>query len=118
MDDEYVMYLIINQSLDMGKGKIAAQVGHVVQMIIEDLLKRNNVSTDDVDIYNKWRRSGMAKIVLKTNQQQMDELILLPKSRHVRDHGRTQVPANSLTAVGFLPCSKQHNYQFKDYKLL
>jgi len=120
-EDDVVMYIIVNQSLDMGKGKVAAQVGHVVQMVIEDLLLKRNVTSEDIIAYNKWRRYGMAKIVLKANQEQMDKLILLPKSRHVRDHGRTQVPAGSLTAVAFIPLyvdKQKQNNQFKEYKLL
>lgn len=39
MSDDYVMYIIINDDLKMQKGKIASQVGHAVQQLIENILE-------------------------------------------------------------------------------
>ncbi len=36
---EFVMYIFVNNDLNMGKGKIAAQVGHIVEIMIEELVK-------------------------------------------------------------------------------
>ncbi len=37
--DEPVMYILVNNDLGMKKGKIASQVGHVVQNITEDIIR-------------------------------------------------------------------------------
>lgn len=110
------MYIFVNTSLGMGKGKIGAQVGHVVQMVIEDLLLKNNVTQQDLMAYPRWKSSGMAKIVLKASQEEMDRLILLPHARYVRDAGRTQIPSGSLTAISFPPTAD--GSPFSHYKLL
>ena len=49
-DDEVVMYIIVNSDLKMGKGKIAAQVGHIVMHIMEALVKVD-ISTN---IYERY----------------------------------------------------------------
>lgn len=35
MDEEMVMYILVNKELDMHKGKMAAQVGHAVGLYID-----------------------------------------------------------------------------------
>lgn len=107
------MYLIVNNDLKMGKGKIAAQVGHVVGDIIEYLT--NNPTKE----YEIWKKSGHAKIVLKATESQILELCDIEESFFVRDQGRTQIPKDSLTVVGFPPVYKSKIYdQIKKLKLL
>lgn len=71
----YAMYIFVNTDLKMEKGKIAGQVGHVVQKIIEkiliDLITIENPDDKTKEIisnYIKWKTNGMAKIVLKATQ--------------------------------------------------
>ena len=73
MSQDYTMYIIINNDLNMGKGKIASQVGHVVQHIIEDLLEsyyNSNKKKDKYSNYLKWK-NGCKKIVLKASQSDL-----------------------------------------------
>ncbi len=116
----HAMYIFVNMDLKMDKGKIAGQVGHVVQKIIEHILpvvikldaglvQMENLDEQtriNVNAYTQWARYGMAKIVLKATQAELEELISKHKAFYVRDAGLTQIAPNSLTAVGFCPAPK------------
>jgi peptidyl-tRNA hydrolase len=57
------MYIFVNTDLKMKPGKIASQVGHAVQLIIEDLMinmYENNKVPEKVSRYLNWK-----KIVLR-----------------------------------------------------
>jgi len=116
------MYLIVNNDLQMGKGKIAGQVGHA-SCAITRLLHGKNDSN-----YNKWLREGEAKIVLKATSSEILELLdkynyentkETNKCLAVHDAGHTQIPANSLTVIGFFPVLKSKApVEIKKMKLL
>ncbi len=115
-----VLYVVINNDLSMGKGKIAAQVGHVIEDIIEELVRAEMSTTKKksfLDDYKTWKVTGRTKIVLKGSQQELQELCKLDEARYVRDAGKTQIEAGSLTAVGFFP-SKTKKELLKNFKLL
>lgn len=112
---DYVMYLFINNDLKMGKGKIGSQIGHCVQILLEDILE--NTKKDKYQDYLKWKKSGCKKIVLKASQIQLLELNKNDNSRSVYDAGLTQISSGSLSTVGFFPTNKLEN-KFKDFKLL
>ena len=81
----------------MGKGKIAAQVGHATQ----DLILKNSPST-----LSSYISDNSAKIVLKVPT--FDTFIPLLKFCQekgypytvIKDAGRTQIPAGSATVLG------------------
>jgi PTH2 family peptidyl-tRNA hydrolase len=112
---DFVMYLFVNDDLKMGKGKIGAQIGHCVQLLIEDILE--NTKKEKYQDYLKWKSSGCKKIVLKATQLHLLELQKDDMSRSVHDAGHTQIEAGSLTVVGFFPSNKLEK-RFKDFKLL
>ena len=119
------MYIIVNDDLKMSKGKIASQVGHVVQIIIENIIgyyidnKKNKESELYYDNYVKWKDGGSTKIVLKSNQQNIEKLIKLKGIEYIRDAGKTQIEPNSLTVIGFYPQSRNKiNNIICNYKLL
>lgn len=117
---EITMYLFVNNDLGMRGGKLCSQVGHVVQLITEDIIRSAYETPkvpDSYFIYMKWKAAGHKKIVLKATEQQLRELMKEEDAYHVIDHGRTQIPENSLTVVGFKPSDKLAE-KFKDYKLL
>ena len=99
----YKLALIVNSSLKMKKGKIAAQVGHGA---VKSALR---ASSNNPSLIQAWMSSGQAKICLKANSE--EALLDLEKQAvkrglqtvKVRDAGRTQIPANSLTVVGIGP---------------
>ncbi len=119
METDYTMYIIINNDLNMNKGKIASQVGHVVQHMIENILESYYLSkkcTDKYNSYIKWK-SGSKKIVLKTTHNNLLNLIQNYDCEPIYDAGKTQVEENSLTCVGFYPSNKNYKL-FEKYKLL
>lgn len=119
---ELTMYIFVNSSLKMSKGKTAAQVGHLTQLITQEIVTksftyRGNHPPDEVIRFNKWSKEGAKKIVLKADAEQMQEIIKMSEARYIIDQGRTQIPANSLTVAGFFPSTENYDYCQK-FKLL
>jgi peptidyl-tRNA hydrolase len=119
-EEEYTMYIIVNESLNMSKGKIASQVGHVTECIAERLIKGMHETSKPqkkfID-YIKYSKSGRKKIVLKAPQ---DDIIALSKeddAEYIIDAGRTEIEPGSMTVVAFFP-SNTNKERFKKYKLL
>lgn len=115
------MYVLVNDDLKMGKGKIAGQVGHVVGLITEEIVRKSYETAKGVpDCYARymvWKATGHAKVILKASQEQIEELLGEPETMFIRDAGRTQIAPNSLTVLGFYPSSNLKE-KFKDFKLL
>ena len=115
--ENYYMYIVVNGDLKMHKGKIASQVGHAVQKVTEYCLK------ECPKLWKKYNSSCTPKIVLKTKNEE-ELLNLIDKTDnifkcYVIDAGKTQIKPNSLTAVGYIPMSKECGQNiFKDFKLL
>jgi PTH2 family peptidyl-tRNA hydrolase len=102
------MYIIVNSELGMGKGKIASQVGHAVQQLVEELVRSEyvynpKITRADQENYRKWKDGGTAKIVLKASEEHLRRLAADPTSCAIYDAGKTQIASGSLTVVGFLP---------------
>ena len=110
---DYNMYIFVNNDLNMSKGKIASQVGHVILSIVEHIL--NNKKSDEFARYKEWKNQGQPKIILKATEDDLNKLKELPESKYVIDAGVTQVKPNSLTVVGFFP---NEHPEFKKYTLL
>lgn len=113
------IYSLVNTNLKMGKGKVAAQVAHGVQMVTEYLI------LNDINTYYKYKRSGMAKIVLKASENDMEQLFSIfdqPRTTthcfRVEDAGCTQIPEGSFTVLSFIPMTKERATFLNDYKLL
>lgn len=120
MSEDYTMYILVNNDLNMGKGKIASQVGHVVEKItakilqsFQDIKKPKQFMED----YINYTKSGNKKIILKGTQEQLQQFITDTDSFHIIDAGKTEIPAGSLTVIGFLPSNKNKN-RFSEFKLL
>jgi PTH2 family peptidyl-tRNA hydrolase len=97
---EYKMVLVVNESLKMGKGKIAAQCCHAC------LGSYKKASIQDK---KAWSRTGQAKVTLKIPTT--EELLVIDSAAEaiglphylVADAGRTQIAAGSLTVLGIGP---------------
>jgi len=124
------MYILVDSNLKMTKGKIAAQVGHVVQQITETIIvnyyekhadPRNESHMLTYDNYKNWNSQGSAKIVLRATHEELENIILSHGNqiKYIRDAGLTQVAPNSLTVVAFIPM-KTHKmtYNISQHKLL
>ena len=98
--DDIKFVIVVRKDLDMGCGKIAAQVGHACSSVVY-----NNMN----EIYNWINYGNQRKAVLKVKSEK--ELIeLIRKARElrilttaIRDAGKTQVDPNTLTCCGFGP---------------
>ncbi|KAJ8920369.1 hypothetical protein NQ315_005234 [Exocentrus adspersus] len=96
----YKMTFVVNTSLNMGVGKIAAQVGHACLGLYREMLEQNK--EDDL---SNWEYIGEKKIVLKGNNElHLQELYEKAKANSipcylVRDAGHTQVAPNSVTVL-------------------
>lgn len=90
----------------MGKGKIAAQCGHAAVGVYEKAINK------DPDGLKIWKRTGQAKVALKTDS--VDEITQIADNAKkmglitslIRDAGRTQIAPNSITVLGIGPAPK------------
>ncbi len=107
-DEEYKVVVLVRTDLDMGKGKVAAQVGHAS---VELALRAQKM---DKKAFDSWMSSGQKKVVLKVSNK--DEMIrYMNEARSnglytvmITDAGRTQIEPGSETCVGIgpAPCSE------------
>ncbi len=94
-DEEYKIVVLVRTDLDMGKGKIAAQVGHASVELALGAQKMDRRS------FNAWMSGGQKKVVLKVANR--DEMIRYMNEAHsnglytciITDAGRTQVEPGS-----------------------
>ena len=97
------MVCIVNQGLKMGKGKIAAQVGHGAVMATM------KVGAEKPMYLEQWLATGQKKVCLKGRDA--DHLLALEKQAKavgisttiIRDAGHTQIPSGSLTVLALGP---------------
>lgn len=98
------MVLVVNQSLKMGKGKIAAQCAHAACGAVESA-ERTEAGRRNL---RSWRNQGQKKIALSATQ---DDILRLERSLRkagvncclIQDAGHTQVAAGSRTVLGVGP---------------
>lgn len=124
-EDKIVEYILVNKELNMGVGKIAGQVAHV-QTIIDNKIKNYaNIEVPTIDLldairwYEQWFSVGpQTKIILGAKEKDLLKAIEMG-AVEVRDKGLTEIPPNSLTAVGFIPQPKSNLVSFtKKFQLL
>lgn len=95
--------LVVNNDLNMGKGKIAAQCSHGT-LVAYQQLQKNNPS-----LLQAWEDSGQPKVVLRaTDLNQLHKLSEMAAASGVltaavKDAGRTQVVKGSLTVLAVGP---------------
>ena len=94
--------IVVRTDLQMGKGKIAAQVGHAGVLGAEHVRKSNS------EWFNEWW-TGQEKVVLKvTSLKELQEVKLsaidlnLPWSE-VTDAGHTQISPGTITCLSIGP---------------
>lgn len=98
----FKMVFVVNASLEMGQGKIAAQVAHAAIALHSILLQNESKFGESL---LKWFEFGETKIVLKGDtSKHLMELQSLAMNRGipcylVQDAGKTQVPKGSVTVL-------------------
>ena len=102
MTDIIKQVIIVRNDLGMGKGKIAAQVGHAC------VLGAENVRKSHPEWFKEWWR-GQEKVVLKvSNLKELQEVkrhgieLDLPWSE-VTDAGHTQIAPGTITCISIGP---------------
>lgn len=124
---------IVNSDLNMGKGKIAVQVGHGEVLYMDDIIYeycKEGVPTAMFSRYQLWRDETngpigtMRKIVLRSSEEEIinmaDNLTRNSiKCYLIFDKGLTQVKPNSLTVLAVEPLEEEkYDELFGHLKLL
>jgi len=95
--------IVVRTDLQMGKGKVAAQVAHASLAAAEEAQERK------AGWYREWKGEGQAKIVLKVGSlDALEELFRKAKSAGlpasmIADRGLTQVEPGTVTCLGLGP---------------
>ncbi|EIW72185.1 peptidyl-tRNA hydrolase [Tremella mesenterica] len=103
MMEEMKLVLVVNDSLKMSKGKIAAQAGHATLAACDTLRGANP------RLYRKWQAQGQPKIAVRcSSTEELESLAARARSlnlcaRMIQDAGRTQVAPGSKTILGIGP---------------
>ena len=101
--EETKLVLVVNDSLNMGAGKIAAQCCHATLAVYQSLGPNHRA------VLRRWESEGQKKIALKvrsaTELRQLATAAKAARLPHfiVEDAGRTQVAAGSCTVIAIGP---------------
>lgn len=117
--EEIKQVIIVRSDIEMGKGKLAAQVAHA------SLMSYFEAEKADKEIVKKWLDSGEKKIVLKLEgEDALRRLYEAFRYKHipaalVSDAGLTELPPGTITALGVGPWKSSEIDQFtRNLKLL
>ena len=104
--NEIKQVIVVRTDLEMGKGKIAAQVGHAC------VLGAENVRKSNPDWFDEWWK-GQEKIVVKvTSLKELENVkkdaidLNLPWSE-VTDAGHTQIAPGTTTCISLGPAPSE-----------
>lgn len=107
VDNEVKMVIAVRKDLDLGKGKIAAQVAHAAVSCALKAEKKEKKT------FRRWMDGGQKKIVIRlANQQELLDLKTRADSaglitEAIYDAGHTQVDPGTLTCVGIGPADSK-----------
>ena len=97
------MVLVVRTDVGMGKGKVAAQCSHAAVMCYKKALR------EAPDMVERWEGAGVTKVCVKVDSEEaLLELAFRAKEAGVvhgvvRDAGRTQIAAGTMTVLGVGP---------------
>jgi len=103
LNQELKQVIVVRSDLNMGKGKLAAQVAHAA------VLSAEKAKNTQKEIYRKWSSTGQAKVIVKVNS--LDAILEVHRKAEteglitsiIEDRGLTQLPPGTLTCVGIGP---------------
>jgi len=108
MEDELIQYFIVNNELNMSKGKISAQVAHVATIVAYDIIifKKHLYLT-----WLEWFQNDQKKIILRGKQKDLEKLVE-QGFYYIKDNGLTEIAPGSLTAcsLGVMKRSEAQKY--------
>jgi PTH2 family peptidyl-tRNA hydrolase len=99
------LVLVVRTDLDMGRGKIAAQVAHAAVTAA--------LTSSGSDDFVAWLREGQPKVVLKVpSERGLGDIVEQARDAGlpvelVRDAGRTQIAAGTLTCCAVGPADAE-----------
>lgn len=100
------LVVAVRTDLDMGRGKMAAQVGHAsVEAALSSKAKRPRD-------FDGWMASGQQKVVVKVgSMKELTDLLAIASSKGIamhpiRDAGHTQVEPGTMTCCAFGPAEE------------
>jgi peptidyl-tRNA hydrolase len=116
-EDILVMYLIVNMSLNMSCGKIAAQCGHAVQLLLEKYYRILDTDIPTKEDQGKvarielWKlptlNGGYRKVVLQAREKDWSYLKQNYDPIVVVDAGITEIASGRETVLGLFPIFKE-----------
>lgn len=117
-EDPIVMYLVVNTDLGMSCGKLAAQVGHGVQFMLQAYFKLrtqfdsgHELKPPDwvrVKATEHWLESSdYTKIVLAASTEKFNKVIGKEHPFVVVDNGKTELAPGTQTVLAFWPTYKK-----------
>lgn len=98
------MYILVNEDIKIGKGKLAGQVGHAVctylyRTFIKDYSGNLVWVTEEMQGFLDDYMESQKKIILKCPQSKLEQLEAEGNYIVIRDKGLTQLEPNTLTCV-------------------
>lgn len=111
-DEEYVMYIVVREDLGMSVGKVAAQVGHAVQKVMED--EREDVPLQDLTASSRhfrireWRKGSSTKIIKGADAKEFEKVKDLQDTYLIVDEGRTEIEPNTETVIAVCPMHRKN----------
>jgi peptidyl-tRNA hydrolase, PTH2 family len=104
---DFKQVIVVRRDVNMGTGKIAAQVAHAAVMGVE------KVKAHKREWFDSWFEAGQAKVVVRVKT--MEELMQIRKQAEelclpvvqVQDSGLTQIPSGTITCIGIGPAPSE-----------
>lgn len=98
------MYILVNENIKIGKGKLAGQTAHasltwLYRNFIKDYSGNHIEITEEMQNFLDDYMEVQKKIILKCPQSKLEELEKEQKYIVIRDKGLTQLEPNTLTCV-------------------
>lgn len=99
--ETFKMVFVVNMELQMGQGKIAAQVAHAALAMFRELMENETKA----EMVMAWGHLGETKVVVRAESTVQLEMLAQTATQRgvsnytVRDAGRTQVAAGSQTVL-------------------
>ena len=103
LEFKFKQAIVVRVDLKMGKGKLAAQVGHAAVSSAEESRKKSP------EWWQAWLREGQCKIVVKANdlktilELQREAIAMKLPHSLITDRGLTQLPPDTTTCLGIGP---------------
>lgn len=108
--DMHIMYILINADLKLSVGQIAAQIAHIVHIIVEENVRNAYESYPIPESYVEYMKwcSNPITIVKKAPEEELRKLLILPGAKYFYDDifsKQTKQKSSQLTIIGFNPSS-------------